>query len=181
MQWRRSRKLVFSNCARQRPGRRAGPIVRPPQFRPEWADEGGPSTRALSIGRTSTPKGGGRLRHADPTQRNDRMLPPRSPPCQKCSVTCGFGARGGIRTLDLPITRRMLGVGLDGSRRIEPAHVGWLVGPDGYRRIVWMIKRMIKGCPTESDAKASKGVPRLTNDQGASDTKSDAKASNHLL
>jgi hypothetical protein len=28
--------------------------------------------------------------------------------------------------------------------------------PDGYRRIVWMIKRMIKGCPTESDAKASK-------------------------
>ena len=24
--------------------------------------------------------------------------------------------------------------------------------PDGYRRIVWMIKRMIKGHPTESDA-----------------------------
>jgi hypothetical protein len=24
------------------------------------------------------------------------------------------------------------------------------------RAIVWMIKRMIKGCPTESDAKASK-------------------------
>src|SRR5215217_7914105 len=42
-----------------------------------------------------------------------------------------------IRTLDLPITRRMLGVDLDGSRRIEPAHVGRLVGPDGYRRIVW--------------------------------------------
>jgi hypothetical protein len=50
----------------------------------------------------------------------------------------------------------MLGVDLDGSRRIEPAHVGCPVGPDGYRRIVWMIKRMIKGCPTESDAKASK-------------------------
>jgi hypothetical protein len=28
--------------------------------------------------------------------------------------------------------------------------------PDGSRRIVWMIKWMIKGCPTESDAKASK-------------------------
>jgi hypothetical protein len=46
----------------------------------------------------------------------------------------------------------MLGVDLDGSRRIEPAHVGCLIGPDGSRRIVWMIK----GCPTESDAKASK-------------------------
>ena len=38
-----------------------------------------------------------------------------------------------------------------------------------------MIKRMIKGCPIESDAKASKGVPGLTDDQGASDRKSDAK------
>jgi hypothetical protein len=27
--------------------------------------------------------------------------------------------------------------------------------PDGSRPIVWMIKRMIKGCPTESDAKPS--------------------------
>jgi hypothetical protein len=27
---------------------------------------------------------------------------------------------------------------------------------EGSRPIVWMIKRMIKGCPTESDAKASK-------------------------
>jgi hypothetical protein len=29
----------------------------------------------------------------------------------------------------------MLRIGLDGSRRIEPAHVGWPVGPDGSRRI----------------------------------------------
>ena len=29
----------------------------------------------------------------------------------------------------------MLGVGLDGSRRIWPAHVGCSVGPDGFRRI----------------------------------------------
>src|SRR5512132_2516739 len=35
-----------------RPALRAGLIVRPPQFRPEWADEGGPSTGDLSIGRT---------------------------------------------------------------------------------------------------------------------------------
>jgi hypothetical protein len=29
----------------------------------------------------------------------------------------------------------MLGVDLIGSRRIEPAHVGWLIGPDGSSRI----------------------------------------------
>jgi hypothetical protein len=40
-----------------------------------------------------------------------------------------------------------------------------------------MIKRMIKGRPTESDAKASKCFPGLMDDQGASDKKSDAKAS----
>jgi Single-strand binding protein family len=39
------------------------------------------------------------------------------------------------QTLDLPITRRTLGVNLDGPRRIQPAHVGCLVGPDGSRRI----------------------------------------------
>jgi hypothetical protein len=36
---------------------------------------------------------------------------------------------------ELPITSRMLGVDLDGSRRIEPARVGWVGGPDGSRRI----------------------------------------------
>jgi hypothetical protein len=41
----------------------------------------------------------------------------------------------GDPTLALPITSRMLGVDLDGTRRIEPAHVGWPVGPDGSRRI----------------------------------------------
>jgi hypothetical protein len=39
------------------------------------------------------------------------------------------------QTLDLPITRRTLGVNLDGPRRIQPAHVGCLVGPDGSRRV----------------------------------------------
>jgi hypothetical protein len=75
-------------------------------------------------------------------------------------LTCGFGARGGIRTLDLPITRRMLGVGLDGSRRIWAAYVGRLVGPDGSRRI-------------QKDR-----LDDHWDDQGASDTKSDGKASN---
>jgi hypothetical protein len=48
---------------------------------------------------------------------------------------------------DLPFTSRMLGVDLDGSRRIEPAHVGCSsvqTAPDGCRRIVWMIIGMIK-------------------------------------
>ena len=39
-----------------------------------------------------------------------------------------------------------------------------------------MIKWMVKGHPTES-VQASKGVPWLTDDQGASDGKSDGKAS----
>jgi hypothetical protein len=64
-------------------------------------------------------------------QRNDRLLPPRSQQILEIPLTCGFGARGGIRTLDLPNTRRMLGVDLDGSRRIERTHVGMPVGPDG--------------------------------------------------
>src|SRR5215217_7408722 len=70
-----------------------------------------------------------------------------------------FGARGRIRTDDLPITSRMLRVDLDGSRRIEPAHVGCVVGPDGSRRI-------------QKDR-----LDDQMDDQGASDTESDAKAS----
>jgi hypothetical protein len=79
--------------------------------------------------------GRARRRRDAPTQRNDRLVPPRSRQRQRCPLTCGFGARGGIRTDDLPITSRMLGVDLDGFRRIEPAHVGWPVGLDGFRRI----------------------------------------------
>src|SRR5215207_11732503 len=70
--------------------------------------------------------------------RAERLPPPISSKiCSSCliALTSRNGAQGGIRTLDLPSTRRMLGVDLDGSRRIEPAHVGWPVGPDGSRRI----------------------------------------------
>jgi hypothetical protein len=35
----------------------------------------------------------------------------------------------------------------DGSRPIEPAHVGWVVGPDGWSRSAWMIIEMIKVHP----------------------------------
>jgi HIRAN domain len=55
------------------------------------------------------------------------------------------------------LTSRMLGIDLDGSRRIEPAHVGCLVGPEGSRRT-----------PTDR-------VDDHRDDQGASDTRSDAK------
>jgi hypothetical protein len=103
--------------------------------------------------------GRARLRR-DPTQRNDRASSPHSQHSQKCPLTCGFGARGGIRTLDLPITSRILRVGLVGSRRIEPAHVGRRVGPDGSRRI-------------QKDR-----LDDQMDDQGASDRKSDGKASN---
>jgi hypothetical protein len=53
-----------------------------------------------------------------------------------------------------------LGVDLVGSRRIWPAYVGWPVGPDGSRRM-------------EKDR-----LDDQTDDQGASDRKSDAKPSN---
>jgi hypothetical protein len=67
--------------------------------------------------------------------------------------------RDGTITGEFPITRRMLGVDLVGSRRIEPAHVGWPVGPDGSRRI-------------QKDR-----LDDHRDDQGASDRKSDAKVS----
>jgi hypothetical protein len=53
----------------------------------------------------------------------------------------------GTQTLIQPnrqIRSLVLYVDLVGSRPIWPAHVGSLIGPDGSRRIVWMIKRMIK-------------------------------------
>jgi hypothetical protein len=54
----------------------------------------------------------------------------------------------------------MLGVDLDGSRRILPAQIGWLVGLDGSRRI-------------QKDR-----LDDQMDDQGASDRKSDGKPSN---
>ena len=72
--------------------------------------------------------------------------------------------------LDLPTTSRMLGVELDGTRRILPAHVGALsiqTGPDGYRRIVWMVIGMIKGHPTQNrmTRRCDEGRPRANQAQ----------------
>ena len=65
----------------------------------------------------------------------------------------------------------------DGSSLLTLGALSVQTAPDGYKRIVWMIKRMIKGIRQRIDAKASKGVAGLTDDQGPSDTKSDGKAS----
>jgi hypothetical protein len=50
-------------------------------------------------------------------------------------LDCGQRTERSGHVPDLPITRRMLGVDLVGSRRIEPAHVEGLVDPDRSRRI----------------------------------------------
>jgi len=75
------------------------------------------------------------------------------------ALSCGSGARGRIRTDDPPFTSRMLGVDLDGSRSIWPAHDGGSsvqTDPDRSRRIVWMINRMSSkaGCFTTVSAEA---------------------------
>jgi hypothetical protein len=121
--------------ANARPARRAGPIVRLPNFARRGPTKEAHPQRWVYARRTPTQRSGANAPAARCIQRNDRLLAllgrqrPRSP------LTCGFGARGGIRTLDLPITSRMLSVGLDGSRRIEPAHVGCAVGLDGSRQM----------------------------------------------
>jgi hypothetical protein len=66
-----------------------------------------------------------RARLPDPVGGHAKGARVASPTCSPRRVSNG----------DLPITRRMLGVDLDGSRRIWAAHVGCLVGPDGSRRI----------------------------------------------
>jgi hypothetical protein len=80
-----------------------------------------------------------------------------------CMLRLGFFEQGGrTRSDDLPITSRMLGVDLDSSRRVEPAHLGCLIGSDGSRRI-------------QKDRRDSH-----RDDQGPSDRTSDGKASNSV-
>ena len=138
--WRRSRKPVFSGCARMR-ARPGGPAHRTDGLLRSEAGRGPPGMMIQPKGMTA------HCRCAGSYARN-------------ILLTCSFGARGRIRTDDLPITSRMLDVDLDGSRRIEPAHVGWPVGPDGSRRI-----QMVR-------------LDDHRDDQGASERESDAKASN---
>ena len=72
----------------------------------------------------------------------------------------------------------MLGVDLDGYRRIEPAHVGWPVGLDGSRRI--QKDRLDdqtddQGLSDRIGCQGKQVSPGLMDDQGASDFRSDAK------
>jgi hypothetical protein len=60
-------------------------------------------------------------------QRNDRSLPLRNQQRCKWPLTWGFGARGGIRTLDLPITSRRAFVQQVLSRPVLAAHVSEVV------------------------------------------------------
>jgi hypothetical protein len=50
-------------------------------------------------------------------------------------LTCSSSAPRGIRTFNRQIRSLVLCVDLVGSRRIWPAHVGWVVGPDGSRPV----------------------------------------------
>jgi hypothetical protein len=48
-----------------------------------------------------------------------------SQPRQKCPLTCGFGAEvGWIRTDDLPITSRMLGMDIKQMIKAHPTKIG---------------------------------------------------------
>src|SRR5215211_8236706 len=57
----------------------------------------------------------------------------------------------------------------DGSSLLTLDASSVQMAPDGYRRIVWMIKRMINGHPTEHRCQGKHGRPGLTDHQGASD------------
>jgi hypothetical protein len=72
---------------------------------------------------------GQQRRHLLLGRQPHQVTPPAHPAQRRFSQ-----ARTSTRTVDLPIMSRMLRVDLDGPRRIEPAHVGWPVGPDGSRR-----------------------------------------------
>jgi hypothetical protein len=101
--WRRSRNLGFGMRANARPARRAGPIVRLPQFCSSSADEGGPSTGGQS------PDG---LLHsvAGQTDRGRRPLPPTPEGPIK------GGSRDPSRELS-PVSRNHAGAVRSGARR----------------------------------------------------------------
>jgi hypothetical protein len=82
---------------------------------------------------------------------------------------------------DLPITRRMLGVGLDGSRRIKAAYVGCLVGPGGSRGIVWMTIGTIRAHPTDKAANASRRSDRQACDPKSLPTTTSAPGQEQVL
>jgi hypothetical protein len=98
----------------------------------------------------------GRHRSRFPYRAANGQQPRRKRPTATRLALGDAAKRTGTRP---PITRRMLGVDPVGSGRIWPTHVGFLVGPDDSRRIVWMIK----GHPTQHRmrllGRSTRGLP----------------------
>src|SRR5215216_2438473 len=95
---------------------------RPPStIPPGVADKGDPST-ALDVPAEHHQRSGPKRRRRDVRPKGmTRLLPLRRQHSEKHSLTWGFGARGGIRTLDLPITSRTEVFQLDPPRTILAA------------------------------------------------------------
>jgi hypothetical protein len=87
-----------------------------------WVEDNPCGTLAVATGIVS-----GGCANERSEERNDRLLPPLGQEHQKCPLTCRFGARGGIRTLDLPITSRKAFVQQVPPRPVLAAHVGGVV------------------------------------------------------
>jgi hypothetical protein len=107
-----------------------------------------------------------------PVAQRRRRWPGRKPMDDRaCLNGILFVPATGIRTDHPPITRRMLGVDLVGSRRIWPAHVGCAVGPDGSRPVLsdrLDAQREIKGHPmlNRMQGKQRQGLSGQLNAQG---------------
>jgi hypothetical protein len=104
-EWWRSRTSVFGGCAKPRSTHMADSIVRTPRFRWSSVDKEAHRRVLNSPDGLRRSEAGRAAWSAWSIQRNDRLSPPRSQQHQKWPLTCGNGARGRIRTDDLPITR----------------------------------------------------------------------------
>jgi hypothetical protein len=91
----------------------------------------GSITQSIQVG-AAAHSAEGRLRGCTEVSLDAQVAITRSTPYMLAlleTLTCGFGARGGIRTLDLPITSRSVSVQQVPARPVLAAHVGRLVQP----------------------------------------------------
>jgi hypothetical protein len=96
------------------------------------ASEPGPAGRRAAHLRSEAGRASTRPVHAQ--RRSARQAGPTTGSPYRCSDLRFWSPRSDSND-DLPITRRSSASTWTGSRRIWPAHVGWLVGPDGSRRV----------------------------------------------
>ena len=140
------------------PSRPASQVVRPPGSLSHGGSQGFKSPHlhpqtALVNGLAGRLRGAGAVPGSPSGQQRAATRERNGQPL----LDCGQETERSGHLPDLPITRRMLGVELVGSRRIWPAHVGCLVGPDapdGSNRFVWMIKAH----PTERRMRSERGT-----------------------